>query len=261
MASGCKNLAGTVEGNGNPILGGESQVLVTIDEALLARKTRPLAAWSQNAGLTTVDSHFAAGPNPSGLGTATLVVDSTGSYIQHSTTTSVSSLGGFAYEATTTTCQLQQIPDFLAVMKTGPAAADLDPVCLHAGLALAATNTLQFPRRTVAFRYNTIGALSDTQWIAFVGGPSATGTADFFSSISTGVTVTTDTRYVLRILFLTASSCRFYINDVLVAAVSGTSGTDFPTADDVMAMGSFVINGAAGTSRRIRNRQVITLAT
>lgn len=257
MASGCKLLNGIIEGQGNPVLGGDSFIRVTIDRSLLTLNSRPLYTWAQNTGVTTVAAEN--GNLPVLVGTASLLVDTTGSYINYLSTTTLNIRAGWAQPATAgvNQVQTQQFPEMVAVIKTGAAATDITPVRIWVGIGPSADQNVSKAADSVTFRYNTTED-AHTTWWAYAGLTSAGGA---FVDVDTGVAVTTNTRYVLRIKMATTGRALFEINDELVAIIEGTAGVDFPVSSTSLSPRVNLSNGAAGTARNFRARTMVLVAT
>ena len=173
--------------------------------------------------------------------------DGTGSYINYTSGTGISAVGGLA-AAAANLVQLRHLPDILFVMKTGAVAADISNVRIWVGMhtdgALATDVPGSLGISGVVFRYST--PAGDTNWQAH----TFDGVGD--TAVDTGVVVTADTRYVFRIRATSTTTIEFYINGTLVAMAAGT----IPAGTTNLQFGyCHTVNALAGTARAIRWRK------
>lgn len=182
-------------------------------------------------------------------GTAAAFQDTTGSYINYTSTTLASAIAGWT-NTTTDVVQTQLLPDLLVVMKTGANATDVQNLRIwfglqNNGLGALGTDTpgATSAGTTLLFRYSTPGG--DTTWHA----TSADGASD--TATDTGVAVTANTRYALRIRVVTTSSVEYSINGTLVATLT----TTLPAGTTGLQPRVYTVNAGVGTARNIRLRK------
>lgn len=205
------------------------------------------ANWEQNGLQTTVATYGMTAPTATG--TASSVQDSTGSYINYLSGTAASAQAGWATAGGVATVQKQLLPDLEVVLKTGAGASDVASLRIWAGLQTNGAIGTDTPGASAAissllFRYST--PAGDSNWMATASDGSSDATP-----VDTGVAVTADTRYVMRIKVVSASSVEYYINDLLVATIT----TALPAASTNLFLYASTVNAGAGTARNLRLRK------
>ena len=183
-------------------------------------------------------------------GTAALFSDATGAYINYLSGTGLSAVAGWTNaNAVGHTIHIQHLPDMLFVMKTGAGATDIANLRIWAGLHSNGSLATDVPGSLgisgLAFRYSTVAG--DTTWQA----TSFDGVGDTVTN--TGIAVTANTRYVLRIKVVSTALVEYYINGSLVATLSTTLPA---AATNIFFAFLHTVNAVAGTARNIRIRKV-----
>ncbi len=197
----------------------------------------------QHSGLSTNGTTVTGGPSAD-TGTATLLHDSTGAYLNYATTTSAGAVAGWT--PITGSFSMQLLPDGVFVMKTGANASDLTGVRIWVGFDDGGNENGPTPANSVLFRFDTQDA-GDTNWMTI----SEDGSSNTELNNS-GVAVAANTRYVLRVQIVSTTEARFYINGALVA----THTSRFPAASTTLSPRLYILNGTAGTARNIRCRMI-----
>jgi hypothetical protein len=178
-------------------------------------------------------------------GTETVYSDSTGTYLNHASATTVNALAGWT-NGTFTHTQTRFNPTLTCTIKTpvsGDAATEF-----HIGWGgylphIAGTASL------LAFRHNT---LDSGNWKLEIG---ADGGLRPPSYTDTGIAFAYDTRYVFKIVVAgNGTVAYFYINNVLVATYSDT--TYLPTTTSGLQAFCYAANLGAGLSSGIRIARV-----
>lgn len=199
------------------------------------------------------------------VGSRTNPGDVDGYYINYSTGTLISALGGWhtlgaAPEVTQLRHAATAALDFLWVVKTGTVASDLSPVRLFFGLtASTGAAALSHSTASIRFNYNTVER-ADTTWRAVTSsgtpGSGIEATAAEFKDTDTEIPVTLDTRYELRLRILASDHVEFWIDGTPVAA---HLAAPMPSTTAGLKIEAFVMNGAAGTTRNLKQRHFVGL--
>lgn len=207
---------------------------------------------SQATGVATATTNvFPDGAfNTVGAGGITAVNDATGHYIQYLSSAVAGNSAGWTTSNSQT--QIQFVPDWLIVMKTP---VTLTNLCFNITLEQTANanHLTHTPANCFGFIFNTENR-SDTTWFAHVGNNDAVDAnfnlaAGSFVQTDTGVTVSSDTRYVLRVRATTTTTFEWYINGVLVVT---TTTSLAPASTTSLRLRAVVFNGTSGAGRAIR---------
>jgi hypothetical protein len=206
--------------------------------------------WSQknpNTAVTTINTTGTT-LTPTTNGTAAASVDTDGQYVRYTTTTLANALGGWT-SGTLTHTRIEFSPVLTMVMKTGPDADDVSGPDYYFGWSDQAITV--GPNDKAYFDLVQDG--SDYFWRCTSGQASSAGPPPVTrtETTTTGVQVTVDTRYVLRVE-LTTSYCKFYINNELVA----THTTWLPDVGQGMNYHAVIINDNAGTAKAVKIARV-----
>lgn len=197
--------------------------------------------WKQFPSATTLVAIGGSVPTQTGGGGITSFNDSTGAYVNHSTTTGANTVAGWT-DAERSIAMRQLGSHLMFVVKTGAAASDIANIRFF---AMATTNTIgggDVPGfGSAGFRYST--SVPDTNWQAIT--TTAGGVA---TTTDTGVAVAVDTRYELEIDMRTSGHVIFSINGTVVADHT----TNLPALTADLLTGLFCVNLSAGTARNIR---------
>ena len=213
--------------------------LSKLDSLLEKRYSRQYAYIYPNGGLATATS----------VGTATVTVtataatnsQTTGPCIKHTSAATANTPTGVISPNFTITRRDWE-PEFYAKIITD---TKLDSLVYHVGFFSAAVDTARAPNRyEIKFVYHT--STDGTTWYAVTNNNSGAGQ----QKTSTGVTVSANTAYAMRIVCSTAdANVKFYINGALVATNSGAS---LPTSTQGLGYGVRVVpRFTTGTSARL----------
>lgn len=177
-------------------------------------------------------------------GGVSLLSDATGMYVNYLSAVGLSQQAGYS---TTSTPEytLALFPDIIATIKTGPNAADITNCRIWVGISQNTALGGATHNNIVLFRFNQVES-GDTNWQCVTRGAGASATIT-----DSGVAVSVDTRYIMRINVASLNTVQFYINNTLVA----THTTDLPASLQTMNIACYLINGLAGTQRNFRVRR------
>lgn len=180
-------------------------------------------------------------------GTASLVEDSTGTYLNYVNAGALNSTCGWDKSTTLQNPAATSKPMFTWVMKTGASADDITSCriafAILDGMTVATFATTDVPAANyIGFRY-TPDVDGSAFWRATTndGGASPTVTV-------TSVSIATDTRYVLQAYMPDSSTVKYYINGTLVA----THTTDIPSFGASRLMWAGLSNDNSAVARNIR---------
>lgn len=178
----------------------------------------------KNPGQTTASTVGLVAPTL----TATVASNdqTTGPFVQHTSAATINSPSGLI-SANFTVTRRDYEPDFYAVVRTG---ADISSLQFSIGLTSAAFDTNRAPNRyEIKFAFHT-GVTGETTWQSITNNNSGAGQ----SKKDTGVTVATNTTYLMRIVCNTANAyAKFYINGNLVT----THTASLPTSTQSLGYG------------------------
>src|SRR5262249_19023161 len=148
-------------------------------------------------------------------------VASEGRYHGFTTTINLASAQGWLGNGATQV-RRELLPDITWIVKTGPAATDIQNVTLWCACVQATgPEDLNAAANCYGFRFRT--PASDTTWHSITANGSNT-----ITDKDTGVTVTQPTRYVLRAQWADINTLNFYVNGVL--KTTHTSSDNIPTS-------------------------------
>lgn len=229
--------------------------VLTLSNAGIARvlvDPRKHYEWSQIALGTTTFTDGGGGIAPTA--SPALFDDTTGSYINYPSSTTLNATAGWPAASgggSVLVFERQLGPILQVVIKTGASATDIANCTIWVGMNVSGGTDASATGAGIMFRFDPFvessGAPgSDVNWQATQGDNVFPSTQS--NVTDTGVVVTANTRYVLRIDASAVSTVRFYINDVLVA----THTTGLVTATTKMYLAAYIINRVAGTARNIR---------
>ena len=195
--------------------------------------------WQRNPAttLTTVATRGTT-LTPTANGTASTVVDQTGTYINYASSTVLNAIAGWT-STTFTHTQSQFDPNITFVIKTGTGTGDIDSnVAFVIGVASAS------PFATATY-HGALFFVSSGSWFGYTqNNTSATST-----TTSALLGIATDTRYILNIEFDgSGTGVSFSINGSPVARVV----SNLPSTTTGMNAFCGLINHTAGTARNIR---------
>lgn len=197
----------------------------------------------KNTGATTASTVGLVAPTL----TATVATNdqTSGAFVQHTSAATANSPTGLISSAFTQ-FRRDYEPDWYAVIRTG---ADISSVVLNVGLTSAAFDTNRAPNRyEMKFAFHT-GVTGETTWQTITNNNSGAGQ----SKKDTGVTVSTNTTYTMRIVCNTANAdVKFYINGNLVTTHTGS----LPTATQGLGYG-IRVSPITGVARVINWGKVV----
>jgi len=178
----------------------------------------------QQEGVALVTlARFGATGSPSSIGTASILNDSTGSYVNYATAAALGSTAGWSNQSICIVPTSFPIR-WTLVFKTGAAASDIASIRIMLGFGNVLSSATDSQTIDAAyFRYST--SAGDTNWMA----ATSDGTQ---AETDTGVAVVEDTRYIFQIKIVDTSTYEFYIDGDLVA----TRTTNVPTSTQTMQL-------------------------
>lgn len=197
----------------------------------------------KNTGATTASTVGLVAPTL----TATVASNdqTSGAFVQHTSAATANTPTGLISSAFTQ-FRRDYEPDWYAVIRTG---ADISSVVLNVGLTSAAFDTNRAPNRyEMKFAFHS-GITGETTWQSITNNNSGAGQ----SKKDTGVTVSTNKTYTMRIVCNTANAdVKFYINGNLVTTHTGS----LPTATQGLGYG-IRVSPITGVARVINWSKVV----